>query len=108
VLGAGCFDSTGLRLFQYPDDLLLAKSPLHFVLLLLPEQNYTFQLSSFWGAGHIDLVVYVEFRDEHALAAFKADPLYDETTRKVRPLRELRFSADYPVPIELEAVYLFN
>jgi hypothetical protein len=32
--------------------LLLAKSPLHFVLLLLPEQNYTFQLSSFWGSGH--------------------------------------------------------
>jgi hypothetical protein len=55
VLGAGCFDSTGLRLFQYPDDLLLAKSPLHFLLLLLPEQNYTFQLSSFWGAGHVPI-----------------------------------------------------
>jgi hypothetical protein len=48
----------------------------------------------------IDFVVYAEFRDEHALAAFKADPLYDETTRKVCPLRELRFSADYPVPID--------
>src|SRR5260370_13410512 len=53
VLGAGCFDSTVLRLFQYPDDLLLAESPLHFVLLLLLEQNYTFQLSSFWGSGHL-------------------------------------------------------
>jgi hypothetical protein len=48
----------------------------------------------------IDLVVYAEFRDEHALAAYKADPLYSETTQKVRPLRELRFSADYPVPID--------
>jgi hypothetical protein len=48
----------------------------------------------------IDLVVYAEFRDEHALAAYKADPLYDQTTRKVRPLRELRFSADYRVPKE--------
>jgi hypothetical protein len=48
----------------------------------------------------IDLVVYAEFRDEHALAAYKADPLYDETTRKVRPLRELRYSADYRAPID--------
>jgi hypothetical protein len=32
--------------------LLLAESPLHFVLLLLLEQNYTFQLSTFPGSGH--------------------------------------------------------
>jgi hypothetical protein len=50
--------------------------------------------------ARVDLVVYAEFRDEHALAAYKADPLYDETTRMVRPLRELRFSADYHVPID--------
>ena len=42
----------------------------------------------------IDLVVYAEFADQTALAAFKAHPIYDETTRKVRPMRELRFSAD--------------
>jgi len=42
----------------------------------------------------IDLVVYAEFADEAALAAYKAHPIYDETTRKVRPMRELRFSAD--------------
>ena len=66
MLGAGCFDSTGLRLFQYPDDLLLAKSPLHFVLLFLLEQNYTFQLSSFWGSGHTC------FKADYA--ALKADP----------------------------------
>jgi hypothetical protein len=42
----------------------------------------------------IDLVVYAEFADEAALAAYKAHPTYDATTQKVRPLRELRFSAD--------------
>ncbi len=44
--------------------------------------------------NEIDVVVYAEFADEAALAAYKAHPTYDETTRKVRPMRELRFSAD--------------
>ncbi|WP_274627225.1 Dabb family protein [Arvimicrobium flavum] len=44
----------------------------------------------------IDVVVYAEFPDEAALAAYKAHPTYDATTRAVRPLRELRFSADFP------------
>lgn len=43
----------------------------------------------------IDVVVYGEFADEAALAAYKAHPIYDETTRRVRPLRELRYSADF-------------
>ncbi|MFC7065547.1 Dabb family protein [Brucella rhizosphaerae] len=42
----------------------------------------------------IDLVVYAEFRDEAALFAFKQHPTYDATTQHVRPMRELRFSAD--------------
>ncbi|MEQ1944518.1 Dabb family protein [Mesorhizobium sp. VNQ89] len=42
----------------------------------------------------IDIVVYAEFPDEAALAAYKAHPTYAETTAKVRPMRELRFSAD--------------
>lgn len=42
----------------------------------------------------IDLVVYAEFADAAALAAYKAHPTYMQTTRKVRPMRELRFSAD--------------
>jgi len=42
----------------------------------------------------IDVVVYAEFEDETALAAYKAHPLYAQTTAKVRPQRELRFSAD--------------
>ncbi len=42
----------------------------------------------------VDVVVYGEFADEAALAAYKAHPTYAEATRRVRPLRELRFAAD--------------
>ena len=45
-------------------------------------------------SDEIDIVVYAEFSDAAALAAYKADPVYAETTRLVRPMRELRFSAD--------------
>ena len=45
-------------------------------------------------SDEIDVVVYAEFSDEAALAAYKAHPTYAETTSRVRPLRELRFSAD--------------
>ncbi len=46
----------------------------------------------------VDIVVYAEFRDREALAAYKADPIYDASTRRVRPLRDIRYSADYEVP----------
>jgi hypothetical protein len=46
-------------------------------------------------SDEIDVVVYAEFEDEAALAAYKAHPLYAETTARVRPLRDLRFSADF-------------
>lgn len=45
--------------------------------------------------NEIDVVVYAEFADEAALAAYKAHPIYAETTDRVRPLRELRYSADF-------------
>ncbi len=45
-------------------------------------------------SDEIDVVVYAEFPDEAALAAYKAHPTYAETTAKVRPMRELRLSAD--------------
>ncbi|MEP9388238.1 Dabb family protein [Mesorhizobium sp. KR9-304] len=45
-------------------------------------------------SDEIDVVVYAEFPDEAALAAYKAHPTYAETTATVRPLRELRLSAD--------------
>ena len=49
-------------------------------------------------SDEVDVVVYGEFDDEAALAAYKAHPLYAETTAKVRPLRELRVSADFFSP----------
>lgn len=45
-------------------------------------------------SDEIDVVVYVEFEDEAALAAYKAHPVYAKTTSEVKPLRELRYSAD--------------
>ena len=43
----------------------------------------------------VDVIVYAEFADETALAAYKAHPIYAEATRRVRPLRELRYAADF-------------
>ncbi|TPK70145.1 Dabb family protein [Mesorhizobium sp. B2-4-15] len=45
-------------------------------------------------SDEVDVVVYAEFADDAALAAYKAHPLYAHTTSKVKPLRELRYSAD--------------
>jgi hypothetical protein len=42
----------------------------------------------------VDVVVYIEFEDEAALAAYKAHPTYAEVTKRVRPLRDLRLAAD--------------
>ncbi len=44
--------------------------------------------------NEVDVVVYAEFEDEAALAAYKAHPTYAEATRRVRPLREIRVAAD--------------
>lgn len=46
-------------------------------------------------SGEVDVVVYGEFRDEAALEAYKAHPIYQETIAKVRPLREMRIVADF-------------
>ncbi len=43
----------------------------------------------------IDVVVYAEFTDETALAAYKADPIYAACIAKVRPMREIRIAADF-------------
>lgn len=45
----------------------------------------------------IDLVVYGEFDDEAALAAYKAHPDYQRSIELVRPVREMRIAADYDV-----------
>jgi Stress responsive A/B Barrel Domain len=43
----------------------------------------------------IDVVVYAEFADDEALEAYRNHPIYKDTIKVVRPLRELRFSADF-------------
>jgi hypothetical protein len=43
----------------------------------------------------VDLVVYGEFADEAALAAYKAHENYQLSIDIVRPLREIRMAADY-------------
>lgn len=40
-----------------------------------------------WG-NSVDFIVYGEFENEAALAAYKADPAYDLSTRTVKPLRK--------------------
>lgn len=45
----------------------------------------------------IDVVVYGEFDNETDLKAYKAHDLHQESIKRVRPLRELRFAADYNV-----------
>lgn len=48
----------------------------------------------------IDVVVYGEYDSETELAAYKAHALYQESIRRVRPLREVRFAADYNVSMD--------
>ncbi len=43
----------------------------------------------------VDLVVYAEFADKAALAAYKAHPLYQKSIALVRPLRDMRVAADF-------------
>ena len=42
-----------------------------------------------------DLVVYADFVDEAALAAYKAHPIYSASITRVRPLRDMRIAADF-------------
>ena len=51
-------------------------------------------------SDEIDVVVYAEFADDAALAAYKAHPLYGQAIRNVRPIRELRYSADIVSTVE--------
>ncbi|WP_108815648.1 Dabb family protein [Loktanella sp. Alg231-35] len=46
-------------------------------------------------SAQVDVVVYAEFADDAALAAYKAHPLYQSAIDVVRPLRDLRIAADF-------------
>lgn len=45
--------------------------------------------------GEVDVVVYAEFTDDSALAAYKAHPIYQQCIDLVRPLRDMRHAADF-------------
>lgn len=64
----------------------------HALKLEIAENRKSDPLSS-----EVDIVVYGEFEDHAALAAYKAHELYAEAIRRVRPLRELRLAADYVI-----------
>ena len=46
-------------------------------------------------SSEIDVIVYAEFDSEDALAAYKADPIYEASIKAVRPLRDMRVAADF-------------
>jgi hypothetical protein len=46
-------------------------------------------------SGEVDVVVYAEFANIEALAAYKSHPLYQQSIDIVRPLRGLRIAADF-------------
>ncbi|ESQ77766.1 Dabb family protein [Asticcacaulis sp. AC402] len=45
----------------------------------------------------IDVIVYGEFASVEDFRAYKAHPLYEESIRRVRHLRDIRVAADYTV-----------
>ncbi len=58
------------------------------------EVGLNLQSDTIAGAT-VDVVVYAEFKDEAALAAYKANPIYEACTARVRPMREMRIAADF-------------
>ena len=46
-------------------------------------------------SSEVDVIVYAEFDGPDALAAYKADPLYEAAIKAVRPLRDMRIAADF-------------
>lgn len=75
---------------QIIDGLSLLTTIPHARRLEIARNRKTDQLGN-----DIDVVVYGEFENEAQLAAYKAHDLYEESIKRVRPLREFRFAADY-------------
>jgi quinol monooxygenase YgiN len=48
--------------------------------------------------NEVDVVVYGEFENRAAFDLYKAHPLYQESIRRVRPLRDMRIAVDYHIP----------
>ncbi|MBR73300.1 MAG: stress responsive protein [Rhodospirillaceae bacterium] len=49
-------------------------------------------------SNEVDVVVYGEFENEEALSEFKSHPIYKDTIKDIKPLRELRIAVDYEIP----------
>lgn len=47
------------------------------------------------GADEVDVVLHATFASREALARYKAHPIYEAGTARVRPLRTIRHVADY-------------
>ena len=75
---------------QMVDGLLVLTAIPHARRLEVARNRKTDQLGN-----DIDVVVYGEFDSETELSAYKAHDLYQESIKRVQPLRELRFAADY-------------
>jgi len=50
------------------------------------------------ASAEIDVVLHAVFESREALERFKNHDAYAATTARVRPMRELRFVADYETP----------
>ena len=74
------------------EGLSVLKQIPHARLLEISRNRKTDQIGN-----DIDVVVYGEFASDADLAAYKAHPLYEESIRRVQPLRDMRYAADYSV-----------
>ena len=72
------------------EGLSLLKGNPHALKLEIGRNLKTDQLNS-----DVDFIVYGEFADETALAKYKAHPLYQQAIDIVRPLRDMRITADF-------------
>lgn len=85
-----------------PDDVDRIHSGLKMLAEIPHSQHFevgrNLQTDQISGTA-VDVIVYAEFADEAALAAYKADPIYQDCISLVRPLRELRIAADFPSEI---------
>ncbi|GHA52787.1 stress responsive protein [Amylibacter ulvae] len=73
------------------DGLSLLKSNPYATHLEIGRNSHADQLSG----DVVDFVVYGEFVDDAALAAFKTHHTYQDAIDIVRPLRDLRMAADF-------------
>lgn len=80
-----------------PDDIDAIKTGLEALAGIPHAQKFEVSLNRKHDpiSDVIDVVVYGEFADDASLEAYRNHPIYKNTIKVVRPLRELRFSADF-------------